>query len=117
MKALPFASGGGCMSKMLKKKSKRPGPPSGTWNHRVVRRYCPTTGAPYLVMTEVHYTGGKPYGFALDWTVQGFDYDNEGNAPESHTDKAALNELRFVLKGLQRALDEPILDEKDFILK
>jgi hypothetical protein len=89
----------------------------GTWNHRVVRRWG-SNGDPYLVLTEVHYTDGKPYGFALDWTVSGYDYEAEGEDPAKHSDERALNELRTTVERLKKALDQPILDEKDdFILR
>lgn len=72
----------------------------GTWNHRVMRHAAGTDNE-YLAIHEVYYDNedGKE---KLGWTQNPISVSGEN-----------LDELRWVLERMLRALDHPILEYKD----
>lgn len=68
-----------------------------TWNHRVVN--CPSEngGGDFLTFREVHYDDGRPVAYG-DVFMCGDTQD----------------ELKELVKRLERALAEPVLHENEF---
>lgn len=85
------------------------------WNYRVVRSDSDDPDCPVLRITEVYYDKNmKPTSFVESITMEAYD-DQCTVDVASHSDDRALENLRFMVKGMAEALDKPILDEnKDF---
>ena len=83
---------------------------SVSWNYRIVRRHH--KGYSWIVITEVHYRGGRPEMFVFDPCAP---QESIANAYEKIGEPEAIQRLRWTLEQMQTALSQPVLDEiEDF---
>lgn len=76
-----------------------------TWNHRVIKFY-PEGQDPYYAIHEIYYDDeGIPWAFTKNPASVVWDNDETFESP------------RFSLDSMRKALDLPILEEKDFVGK